>query len=198
LNETPHLMSTRLRFFKAHSKLPYATKPPGVRPFLCELISDHEIGATPIAATERSDTAALSGSVAWTVPPQASAGSQFTIDASGRIDLIPDPPDHTDEAQRELYDEVRLKARELSNVGDNQLGDLAGPANLFLAALPERLEDASIVRLWSRGNTLRLRLAAHGADAFVAMWKHMKLPVPLELSQRRPPRRRLPGFRSFS
>jgi hypothetical protein len=118
-----------------------------------------------LAPIEGSDAAALSGSVAWTVPPQVRIGSRFTLDAAGRIDVVPDPPDHAGKAQRELYDEVRVKARELSSVGDNQLGDLAGPANRFLEALPERIEDASLVRLWSRGNTLRLRLAAHDAAA---------------------------------
>src|SRR5262249_49829681 len=61
---------------------------------------------------------------------------------------------------RELYAEVRHKALALSAVGGNQLGDLSGPSALFLAATPERIEDVLIVRLWSRGNTLRRRLQA--------------------------------------
>jgi hypothetical protein len=56
---------------------------------------------------------------------------------------------------------VRHKALALSAIGGNQLGDLSGPSDQFLAAAPERIEDVSIIRLWSRGNTLRRRLNAH-------------------------------------
>jgi hypothetical protein len=95
------------------------------------------------------------------LPQQTSAASQFALDASGRIDVIPDPPSVADEVQRELYDEMRRTARELADAGHNQLGELDGAANAFLAALPDRVEAASIARVWSRGNTLRLRLEAH-------------------------------------
>ena len=92
------------------------------------------------------------------IPPQASGGSQFTMNDAGQIDLIPDP---ADVAQRELYEELRRTARELVNAGHNQLGDLNGTASDFLEALPEFVGAASIVRVWSRGNSFRLRLAAH-------------------------------------
>ena len=63
---------------------------------------------------------------------------------------------------------------------------------------PEAIDDplSELAREGARRMLAQVLIAE--ADAFVAMWKHMKLPVPLELSQRRPPRRRLPGFRSFS
>jgi len=60
------------------------------------------------------------------IPPQASGGSQFRVDESGRIDLVPDPPANTGRRQRELYDELRHKTRERSELGHNQLGDLFG------------------------------------------------------------------------
>jgi hypothetical protein len=95
------------------------------------------------------------------IPPQASGGSQFRLDESGRIDLVPDPPANTGRRQRELYDELRHKTRELSELGHNQLGDLSAPIDRFREALLENIETVSITRLWSRGNTLRRRLDAH-------------------------------------
>jgi hypothetical protein len=82
-------------------------------------------------------------------------------DESGRIDLVPDPPANTDEKQTELYSELRRKTRELSGLSHNQLGDLSAPIDIFGEALPENIEAVSIIRLWSRGNTLRRRLDAH-------------------------------------
>jgi len=96
-----------------------------------------------------------------TITQQASGGSQFRLDESGRIDLVPDPPANTDERQQELYDELRRKTFDLSALNPNLLGDLSAPINVFLGALPENIEAVSITRLWSRGNTLRRRLGAH-------------------------------------
>jgi hypothetical protein len=114
-------------------------------------------------AARRRFVAATSSQVVDPIPPQAKTASQFALDASGRIDLVSDSPDLADSRQRDLYAEVRRTAIELSAAGHNQLGDLGGPANVFLEALPDNVEAASIVRVWSRGNTLRLRLSAHDA-----------------------------------
>jgi hypothetical protein len=94
------------------------------------------------------------------IPPQVASATLFVLDAEGRIDLAPDPP-LADDLQREIYQEVRYKAVALSEQGHNQLADLSEPIGRFLAAAPERLEAVSITRLWSRGNTLRLRIRAH-------------------------------------
>jgi hypothetical protein len=102
------------------------------------------------------------------IPQQARAASQFTLDVAGRIDLVPDPPDKAllaDPIQRELYEDIRHKALVLSELGHNQLGDLLADVRRFLASVPERIEAVSIIRLWSRGNTLRRRLSAHGVAA---------------------------------
>ena len=95
------------------------------------------------------------------IPPQVSGGSHFKLDESGRIDLVPDPPANADEGQRELYDELRHKTRELSGLGHNQLANLSTAIDRFSEALPDNIEAVSIIRLWSRGNTLRRRLDAH-------------------------------------
>jgi hypothetical protein len=100
------------------------------------------------------------------IPPQITTASQFALNIDGRIDLVADPPDLgvlTDATQREHYEEMRYKAGELFALGHNQLGDLSNPINRFLAASPERVEDVSVTRLWSRGNTLRHRLKIHEA-----------------------------------
>jgi len=103
--------------------------------------------------------AALSPSVD-SIPQQVASASRFALDAEGRIDLVPDPA-HADGLQREIYQEMRHKADALSALGHNQLADLSEPIGRFLAAAPDHIEDVSITRLWSRGNTLRLRLKAH-------------------------------------
>jgi hypothetical protein len=94
------------------------------------------------------------------IPRQTPAASQFVVNQQGELDLLPDPPTK-DDAQSELYLEVRYKALALSSLGHNQLADVAEPVSRFLAALPEDYGGVSIARIWSRGNTLRQRLNAH-------------------------------------
>ena len=101
------------------------------------------------------------------IPRQAAAASQFALDRDGRIDLIPDAPLPND-MQREVYEDVRYKALAMSELGHNQLAGMSEPVSRFLAAVPERIEDVSITRLWSRGNTLRRRLKAHDTAAISA------------------------------
>ena len=94
------------------------------------------------------------------IPRQTAVASQFVLNADGRLDLVPDAPLPND-MQREIYQEVRYKALALSGLGHNQLAGMSEPVARFLAAAPEHIEDISITRLWSRGNTLRRRLKAH-------------------------------------
>jgi hypothetical protein len=98
------------------------------------------------------------------IPQQATTASQFTVDAEGRLDLLPDAP-LPDDRQREIYQDVRYKAVALSGLGHNQLAGMYEPIARFLTAAPERIEDVSVTRLWSRGNTLRSRLKAHDIAA---------------------------------
>jgi hypothetical protein len=123
-----------------------------------ELITEREIfeHATEDERAEPPDDDAI--------PRQTAMASQFAIDSMGRLDLLPDAP-VPDDAQRDIYQEVRIKTLELAGLGHNQLADLSEPISRFLEAAPERLELASITRLWSRGNSLRLRLKAHEVAA---------------------------------
>jgi hypothetical protein len=98
------------------------------------------------------------------IPEQEPVATTFGVNPQGLIDVVPDPPAHetaADALQREYYDELRRKAQALIELGSNQLGELTGPAARFRDSLPERIEDLSISRSWSRGNTLRSRLKAH-------------------------------------
>jgi hypothetical protein len=98
------------------------------------------------------------------IPEQTPAATNFCINSEGLIDFVPDPPAPellTEALQRELYSETRRKAKTLAELGLNLLGDLNGPARAFRESLPERIEELSIIRSWSRGNTLRSRLKAH-------------------------------------
>jgi hypothetical protein len=98
------------------------------------------------------------------IPEQESLATRFCVNSEGLIDVVPDPLAPGTAAhplQREFYEEIRLKAQSLVAVGPNQLGDLSGSANRFCDGLKDRIEDISITSLWSRGNTLRIRLNAH-------------------------------------
>lgn len=128
--------------------------PQAVNAHIKELIAEREIfqHVTDDSAGEPPDADAI--------PQQSAAASQFALDSQGLIDLLPDPP-LLDTMQRELYHEVRYKALALFALGHNQLAEISEPITRFLAAAPERIEDASVTRLWSRANTLRRRLKAH-------------------------------------
>jgi hypothetical protein len=98
------------------------------------------------------------------IPEQEPLATRFGVNTKGLIDLVPDPPAHgtaADPLQREFYEETRLKAQALVELGPNLLGALNDPANRFREGLKDRIEDISITSLWSRGNTLRIRLKAH-------------------------------------
>lgn len=98
------------------------------------------------------------------IPEQVPRAINYWINPEGLIDVVPDPPvlePESDALQKELYDEARHKAQALVELGPNQLGDLTGPAGGFQDSLPAKIEDLSIIRSWSRGNTLRSRLKAH-------------------------------------
>jgi hypothetical protein len=122
-----------------------------------------QVSDAPTASTAPSETRTRVEQVPGveSIPQQVIAASRFALNAEGRIDLLPDPPLTDDGLQREIYQEVRHKALALSALGHNQLADLSEPVGRFLAAAPERIGGVSITRLWSRGNTLRLRLKAH-------------------------------------
>jgi hypothetical protein len=127
-------------------------------------VIQHESSWVPRPPDELSASADIQPPGVDSIPPQVQAASQFAVNDSGYIDVIPDAPDPAvlaNETQRELYAEIQHKAQELSALGHNQLAELSDPIRRFQAALPERIEAVSIARLWSRGNTLRSRLKAH-------------------------------------
>jgi hypothetical protein len=98
------------------------------------------------------------------IPEQEPIATKFGVNSQGLIDVVLDPPAHgaaADPLQREFYEETRLKAQALVELGPNLLGALNDPANRFRAGLKGRIEDISITSSWSRGNTLRIRLKAH-------------------------------------
>ncbi len=93
------------------------------------------------------------------IPEQERTGTRFVMDTQGRIDVLQIPP-VADDLQRFHYDEMRHKAEALAGLGQ-MLGDIAHSITRLVEALPEHIEDASVDKLWSRGNTLRRRHDAH-------------------------------------
>ena len=118
-------------------------------------------GGAPLEINTASPPSAGTAPIAINnIPPQERASTQFQLDADGRIDLVRDPP-LADAMQGLLFGEMRQKTADVAGLGHNQLAELKSPIDRFLAALPEEIEQVSITRLWSRGNTLRRRLQAH-------------------------------------
>jgi hypothetical protein len=127
-----------------------------------------QISHAELDATEDPDIAEIAGIVEpppiEAIPDQEPIAARFGVNSEGLIDVVPDPPapgTAADPLQREYFDELRLKAQALVELGPNLLGALNDPANRFRVGLKDRIEDISITSLWSRGNTLRIRLKAH-------------------------------------
>jgi hypothetical protein len=98
------------------------------------------------------------------IPPQTSAAARFSGDPARPIDLEPDPPASArseDKKQIERYSEARYKLRTLAQLSPNALGDLNEAVQRCLEAMTEDITRASIVRIYSRATTLRIRLAMH-------------------------------------
>lgn len=98
------------------------------------------------------------------LPDQLSDAARFMLNNEGRIALEPDPPTVAPEAnleQIEVYNELRSKTVDLMANGHNVLGQLNDPLDAFEGVLPPDISDASITRIWLKGNKLRSVLRAH-------------------------------------
>jgi hypothetical protein len=100
------------------------------------------------------------------LPEQVSSASVFTILDTEEVDVVPDPPFSAtkyDGDQVELYNELGHKADILIGLGSNALAEVDGYARRFREVLPKDIIDSSIVKIWTRGNSLRATLRAHDA-----------------------------------
>ncbi len=96
-------------------------------------------------------------------PAQELRANVFRV-INGHIELDPSSPTTSlgqDSHVNEIYNELRTKAVSLSGLGHNTLGDIVKDCQIFLEALPSDVEDASPVKIWMRGNTLRSRLKSY-------------------------------------
>lgn len=112
------------------------------------------------------------------LPTQNKTAAVFTVLDSGLVDVKPDPPSiHAihDPAVLEIYSELRRKVEELKRIGHNGLGEIADQLDHFDSALPPVLSSASIVKIWTRGNSLRASLRAHDAVSKQADFHPAKL-----------------------
>ena len=81
------------------------------------------------------------------IPEQEPLATRFCVNSEGLIDVVPNPPapgTAADPLQRKFYEETRLKAQALVELGPNLLGELSDPANRFREGLKDRIEDISI------------------------------------------------------
>ncbi|WP_420405949.1 hypothetical protein [Nisaea sp.] len=98
------------------------------------------------------------------LPSQEPSGAVFSSDGELPIKLVSAPPSSAPEArpeQIELYSELKVQVASLLESGDNLLGGLGRELERFSASLPEDIQEAMIVTIWSRGNALRAALKAH-------------------------------------
>lgn len=100
-------------------------------------------------------------------PRQTSEAAVFTLRSGGIVDLVPDDANGVGYSPEfdELYQELRVKALAVSNLGHNALGNLHLDLANFLEALPEGADNASVLRIWMRGNTLRSKHASLEAQS---------------------------------
>jgi hypothetical protein len=135
-------------------------------PEAMEVIARTQVGLRAGVSTTvtRAPRAEVIDALLDALPEQITTATQFALSSDGRIDLVNDPPGERgtiDTLEHTHYEELRHKSIGLATLGHNQLGDLFPAVSRFVTALPEQIEQVSIIRLWSRGNTLRSRLNAH-------------------------------------
>lgn len=115
----------------------------------------------PSSDQERDNTILPAADV---IPQAETRAIQFTGEADGPIDLasVTMPGEHLQggPAQREDFLELRSKAAELSQLGQNRLGRASSPIARFLA-LPEDADKVRAKLFWSRINTLRILWQDH-------------------------------------
>lgn len=97
-------------------------------------------------------------------PKQEEEASTFKLREDGRLSLVSEAPtnkiDNIEDVE-ELYHELKTKAVAFAGLGHNVLGDLLATATTFSDAFPENPEDASVIKIWMRGNTLRSKLKSY-------------------------------------
>jgi hypothetical protein len=150
----------------------YFTRPDRlVNPARIQEIKSGRRGATVASATEAAlddflDEFARSHpqSGLFAPPKQEASASTFKIEGD-RIEIVPDSPVNVIEGPAEiidLYKEVRSKVEGLAALGHNSLGSLRASIDNFRDAFPEDHTEASAVKIWMRGNTLRSILKSDG------------------------------------
>lgn len=98
-------------------------------------------------------------------PTQEPEVTQFRLAESGKVTII------TEEANlqfgapevKEIYDELRAKAVNLTNYGHNSLGPIHADVVKFLDVLKEDPVDASVVRVFMRGGNLKSKFFSYQA-----------------------------------
>jgi hypothetical protein len=103
---------------------------------------------------------------AYSPPEQDRNVFQFRLDENGRLTTLSDGSDLelNDPQIREIYNELRAKSLDFSQLGHNSLAGLNDDATKFAAALPENPEDASAVVLFMKGSGLKSKLASYQAS----------------------------------
>lgn len=98
------------------------------------------------------------------MPQQKTAASRFRIEDDGLVSISPELPDGEgfDGAEAsEAYAELRNKVRAMLDLGDNHIAQVRDKVVDLSEVLPEAPAEASPIRVWMRGNSLRGHLRAH-------------------------------------
>jgi hypothetical protein len=92
------------------------------------------------------------------LPLQDPKAIMFAVNAEGKIDRVPPPPEHRlleTPQQRREYEDIRQDAFAMAHMGENRLGIAAPQISDLLLAMPEDFTLAEIYSLWRALNRLR-------------------------------------------
>lgn len=101
----------------------------------------------------------------YSPPIQETDVTQFKLTDGGKITIVSAESDlqFGNPEIREIYDELRVKAADLSAYGHNVLGEIHTDIARFEDALPEDPLAASVVKVFMRGSGLKSKLTSYEA-----------------------------------
>ena len=101
----------------------------------------------------------------YSPPTQEADVTQFKLTDNGKITIVSAEADlqFGNPEIKEIYDELRIKAVNLTTHGHNGLGEIHADIVRFAEALPEDALAASVIKVFMRGSGLKSKLLSYEA-----------------------------------
>lgn len=101
----------------------------------------------------------------YSPPTQEADVTQFKLTDNGKITIVSAEADlqFGNPEIKEIYDELRIKAVNLTTHGHNGLGEIHADTVRFAEALPEDALAASVIKVFMRGSGLKSKLLSYEA-----------------------------------